>query len=286
MSKRTSEASKAVRKAWEKERQLVLQGEGTRDWTREQQKDIIEIGKAYDNDGKAFEGHHMKSAEAYPEYQGDENNIQFLSRKEHLDAHYGSFCNATNGYYDYNTRTTIDFEDGKYKTCKNLKLSNPIINEKQVDNNLKCSRVNQNQEIITKKVDSYSNNTSNEVNDSSKKSLTRMLQFFKQAKNKIKKGLVIYNNHPEINNSIKMILNGASNTINNLSSFSSKKNNLKNQKTDIHQSSESELLTDSIALKDYPENRKSPVEHEVSPYVRIQNGKVIHVDGYKRGKNS
>lgn len=35
MSKRTSEANKAVRKAWENEYQLVLEGKGTRDWTPE-----------------------------------------------------------------------------------------------------------------------------------------------------------------------------------------------------------------------------------------------------------
>ena len=67
MSRRTSEASKAIREAWEKERELVLEGKGTRDWTPEQQQSIIDKGKAYDDDGKAFEGHHMKSAEAYPE---------------------------------------------------------------------------------------------------------------------------------------------------------------------------------------------------------------------------
>ena len=32
MSRRTSEASKAIREAWEKERQLVVQGEDTNLW--------------------------------------------------------------------------------------------------------------------------------------------------------------------------------------------------------------------------------------------------------------
>ena len=36
MSRRTSEASKAIRKAWEKEKELVAEGKGTRDWTTEQ----------------------------------------------------------------------------------------------------------------------------------------------------------------------------------------------------------------------------------------------------------
>ena len=45
------ERNKAVRKAWEREQQLVQEGRGTRDWTEEQQKDILdpEKGKAYDD---------------------------------------------------------------------------------------------------------------------------------------------------------------------------------------------------------------------------------------------
>ena len=59
MSRRTADASKAIRLAWEKEQQRVLEGEGTRDWTEKQQQDIIDRGKAYDEDGKAFEDMEM-----------------------------------------------------------------------------------------------------------------------------------------------------------------------------------------------------------------------------------
>ena len=48
MSNRTSEASKAVSEAWKHEQELVREGKGTRDWTPEQQRDILERGKAYD----------------------------------------------------------------------------------------------------------------------------------------------------------------------------------------------------------------------------------------------
>lgn len=128
MSRRTAEASKAIRKAWENEQQLVAQGKGTRDWTEEQQKDILDEnkGKAYDENGKAFEGHHMQSAEAHPDYQGDPGNIQFLTRQEHKDAHGGNFHNPTNGYYDPITHETTDFGDGKFIPCKEIKLTNPI----------------------------------------------------------------------------------------------------------------------------------------------------------------
>ena len=78
------ERNKAVREAWNKELELVQEGKGTREWTPEQQKDILEKGRAYDENGKAFEGQHMKSAEMYPEYLGEPGNIQFLTREEHL----------------------------------------------------------------------------------------------------------------------------------------------------------------------------------------------------------
>ena len=73
---RTSERNKAVATKWIIEQQLVREGKGTRDWTVDQQRDILERGKAYDDDGVAFEGQHMKSVAAYPDYAGDpDNNI-------------------------------------------------------------------------------------------------------------------------------------------------------------------------------------------------------------------
>ena len=109
MSKRTAEANRAVKEAWERERLLVLEGKGTRNWTEEQQRSIIDLGKAYGDDGKAFEGHHMKSAEKYPKFQGDANNIQFLTRDEHRLAHGGNFRNPTNGRYDPERHSTQVF---------------------------------------------------------------------------------------------------------------------------------------------------------------------------------
>ena len=126
MSRRTSAADKAIRDAWKNEQNLVREGKCTRDWTPDQQRDILEKGKAYDENGKAFEGHHMKSAEAYPEYQGDPENIQFLTRDEHKDAHQGNFQNPTNGYYDPETGETKDFGEGRYEPCEINDLSEPV----------------------------------------------------------------------------------------------------------------------------------------------------------------
>ena len=78
MSRRTAGANRAIREAGENEKRLVLEGKGTRDWTDEQQKQIAQKGKAYDGQGRAFEGQHMKSVSTYPEYQDDARNIQFL----------------------------------------------------------------------------------------------------------------------------------------------------------------------------------------------------------------
>lgn len=127
MSKRTSEANKAIAAAWNNEKQLVSEGKGTRDWTQEQQQGILEKGKAYDEDGRAFEGQHMKSVEQYPEYQGDPGNIQFLTKKEHLEAHRGNWQNPTNWYYNPETKQFTDFGDGKYIPCSAIELSEPII---------------------------------------------------------------------------------------------------------------------------------------------------------------
>lgn len=127
MSNRTIESYKAISQAWEKEQSLVREGKCTRDWTPDQQKDILEKGKAYDNDGIAFQGQHMKSAEKYPEYQGNPDNIQFLTRAEHLAAHNGDWRNPTNWYFDPVTKIKTDFGDGPFIPCKVINLSEPVV---------------------------------------------------------------------------------------------------------------------------------------------------------------
>lgn len=129
MSRRTAEASKAVALAWANEQQRVKEGKGTRDWTPDQQRDILERGKAYDENGRAFEGQHMKSVEKYPEYQGDPDNIQFLTKEEHLAAHQGNWQNPTNWYYNPVTKEYLDFGDGSYIPCTVIDLSEPIMIE-------------------------------------------------------------------------------------------------------------------------------------------------------------
>lgn len=101
------ERQSAVRKAWKEEQVRVSEGYGTRRWTKDEQKEILERGAV-----KGYEGHHMKSVSLYPEYAGDSNNIQFLNEEEHLyGAHKGDYHNLTNGYYDPDTQMMNEFDD-------------------------------------------------------------------------------------------------------------------------------------------------------------------------------
>lgn len=92
------ERRKAVAEAWKNEKNLVSVGKGTRDWDSKEQREILLKGKA-----SGYQGHHMKSVDGHNSKAGDPNNIQFLTRKEHLAAHNGDFHNNTNGYYDPTT---------------------------------------------------------------------------------------------------------------------------------------------------------------------------------------
>lgn len=133
------ERNKAIREAWNREQELVKKGEGTRDWSPKQQKDIIEKGRAYDDNGRAFEGQHMKSAEMYPQYQGEPANIQFLTREEHLEAHNGNWRNPTNWYFNPVTKEKVDFGEGPFIPCEIIPLHKPIVKTNiKVESNVNC----------------------------------------------------------------------------------------------------------------------------------------------------
>ena len=139
----------AVLAAWKDEKQAVLEGKGSRDWTEEQQKQILDKGSVHN-----FEGHHMRSV-SYGKTQeeqlaiaGDKNNIQFLEKSkennEHLAAHNNNTRNATNGYYDVKTGQTKCFGNNPPQAPNRERLSNPIcqrekINEQQNEYGVKNS---------------------------------------------------------------------------------------------------------------------------------------------------
>ena len=145
MSRRTAASDKAIRVAWEKERELVSKGKGTRDWTPEQQAAILdpEQGRALDEYGKALQGHHMKSVSKYPDDQGNPANIQFLTREEHWDAHKGNWLTPTNGYYDPVIKQFLDFGEGDIIPCKAIDLSIPIVSVNSSDPDTVSDEVDQ-----------------------------------------------------------------------------------------------------------------------------------------------
>ncbi len=111
-----------VDRYWAREKTLVRMGMGTRDWTPEQQRELLEKGSI-----SGIEGHHMLSAAAHPEHADNPDNIQPLTEKEHLDAHSGDYHNATNGRYDPETGTTKEFTDGKIEAPEVIMLSDPVM---------------------------------------------------------------------------------------------------------------------------------------------------------------
>lgn len=122
MSNIDYERRKAVAGAWKNERILVSNGEGTRDWSKKEQREILAKGRA-----TGYQGHHMKSVDGHNSKAGDPNNIQFLTRKEHLAAHNGDFHNNTNGYYDPATGEMHSFGRNKAHIEAN-RLSSPLRN--------------------------------------------------------------------------------------------------------------------------------------------------------------
>ncbi|GFH42495.1 hypothetical protein Hs30E_10460 [Lactococcus hodotermopsidis] len=119
--KLNSERQKAVRDAWGKEKARVAQGEGTRDWSPEQQKEIMENGHA---DG--YDGHHMKCVSSYPEQAGNPDNIQFLTHDEHIQgAHQGNTHTRTNGYYNPDSGQMENFNGDELKPTDSQSLSEP-----------------------------------------------------------------------------------------------------------------------------------------------------------------
>lgn len=109
---------KTIVEAWDNERTLIKQGKGTRNWTKDEQKIIL------DSTGKPplkkelniqYDGQHMYSKAKYPEYAMKSENIQFLQHDIHIDeAHNGNTrLNQTHGYYDEITGIMFDFKSGK-----------------------------------------------------------------------------------------------------------------------------------------------------------------------------
>lgn len=128
-----SDRQTAVRHAWSREQLYVSHGYGTVDWTPEQQKELLENGSV-----KGFEGQHMKSVAAHPEWADSTDNIQLLSHEDHLAAHnsgeiQSGYRSPTNGYYDAETGTMYSFGDDPPQAPDPFELSETYVNTREQD---------------------------------------------------------------------------------------------------------------------------------------------------------
>ena len=104
-----AERGKGVKLALIREKELVLQGKGTRNWNKRQQTEIVSGYQPTDEYGEAYQGHHMISVKGNGEYgrrhAANPDNIQWLTTEEHAEAHYGgNYRIPVNGYYDPKTQ--------------------------------------------------------------------------------------------------------------------------------------------------------------------------------------
>ena len=290
MSRRTAEASRAVALAWANEQQRVMEGKGIRDWTPEQQKDILERGKAYDDKGRAFEGQHMKSVEKYPEYQSDPDNIQFLTKEEHLEAHQGSWKNPTNWYYDPVTKEITDFGDEKYIPCAIIDLSEPISTA-----SIQSPEAHEKEPVLNnnnRTESSFSENRTDKYNNIKK--TTEPVKSRKSLFDKIVDGVFDFaSKHPKLAvfafESAKVVLA--------MSSDDDESDDLEDEDfeydeysldDDLNDTLDNECIIEDELYEESNSEEKAPQTkrpHYTRGYTRIRNGKEEKVRGYSTGKN-
>lgn len=85
----TNARARGTRRAWSREMDRARRGEKlSRDWTPEQVEALKRGEKPIDpKTGRCFEADHIKTVEECPELADDPDNIQFLTREEHLEKH-------------------------------------------------------------------------------------------------------------------------------------------------------------------------------------------------------
>lgn len=296
------ERNKAIRLAWEREQKLVAEGKGTRDWSQEQQKDILDpdIGKAKDDNGRSFEGQHMKSAAEYPEYQGDPDNIQFLTRDEHLAAHKGSWQNPTNWYYNPETKEFVDFGENKPIPCAAINLSEPVCSSvigRQNENKESSKAESESAEHVkpSQREDAAQHSEAKlqgktmvappEVHESFGDKVLRAVDAVKEfsERHPVLTGIVKWGGIAAAAITTAAVANNSSG-----GGESSGDSGSDASSSDLFddysgQADDSDDYSDSSVSRDYPDERSSPREHDVSGYDRQQNGKTVHVNPYKRG---
>lgn len=118
-TKAQSIRQRAVSEAWTMEKERVLQGRGTRDWSVSQQAELVEHGHV-----SGFEGQHMKNVAHHPQHAGNPRNIQFLTYEEHyFGAHRGDWKNETDGRFDPKTGEMVETNGDTLPELQEIELT-------------------------------------------------------------------------------------------------------------------------------------------------------------------
>lgn len=123
----------AVNKAWRREKELVLQGKGHRQWTVDQQMELLtsEPPKV-----TGYEGSHILDVKGHPEFAGDPNNIQFLPTIAHFHGvHKHNFrVEPGEGLFDEETGEIIPLdEEGKLPEQGIVTLEDRVVHFQELD---------------------------------------------------------------------------------------------------------------------------------------------------------
>ena len=85
--------SNGVTLAWKHEQfDLQMGGNGSREYTLEQRAELLERGKI-----RGIDGHHINSVGEHRSMQANPDNIVFVTKEEHFEAHGGNWQNQTTG---------------------------------------------------------------------------------------------------------------------------------------------------------------------------------------------
>lgn len=317
MARDNTACNRAIRKAWKRERELVIAGKGSRNWTPEQREQLITKGKVYDDDGKAFIGQHMKSVSGFPDNQGDSDNIQLLSLEEHFEAHKRNWQTVTNWYYDPDTKIFYDFDVYDYSKFppadylnfhpEECRIPLDVVSEEPPKEKSKESTESEKmveETSPTQKTMVIENNGGSDksrVGQPPPPSIDKRDTTFEKAAQSQKtvpkppkrekkfvralKGVGRFIvKHPVESIEIAGVAIGGAVKI--VKSLSSSRNNASSvrRETSSTSSVQSDIVTQVEEIIEKA-SRSSPREHNVSGYDRQQNGRTVHVNSYKRGGN-
>lgn len=94
---------RAIEAAWRMEKQLIKAGkDGSVEWTDSQKKELLEFGRV-----KGYDGHHIFNAKHNRSLAGNQSNIVFMSKADHIDLH-----SANGGTHKPTSGKLIDRTDG------------------------------------------------------------------------------------------------------------------------------------------------------------------------------